>query len=45
MPRNIKRKKAIMPEAQINKDLEQPGVNSNIKPKSECDTELMPKTT
>ena len=34
-----------MPEAQINEDLEQLGVNFNIKPKSECDTELIPETT
>jgi hypothetical protein len=34
-----------MPEAQINKDLEQLGVDSDIELESECDTELMPETT
>jgi hypothetical protein len=51
MLKNIKRqpqlvfKKAIIPEAQIDEDLEQLGVNSDIKLKSEYNTELMPKTT
>jgi hypothetical protein len=51
MPKNIKRqpqsvfKKAIILKAQINNGLKQLGVNFNIKPKSEYNTELMPKTT
>jgi hypothetical protein len=34
-----------MLKAQIDKDLKQLGVNSNIKLKLECDTKLMLKTT
>ena len=34
-----------MLKAQINKDLEQLGVNFNIKLKLKYDTKLMPKTT